>query len=137
MAKVLVTGANGFIGSHLVCELLNRGHEVQCLVRATSDLNALSGLPVTIYVGDLIQPETLSAPVRGVEYISHCGAQLMATCREDFEAANLRGTVHLLEAAAAHCRNTLRRFLYVSSQAAAGPGTNATPLNETSTPQPI
>ncbi len=64
MPKVLVTGANGFIGSHLVRELLNRGYEVNCLVRYTSDISSLQGLPVKLFIGDVRDPETLAAPMK-------------------------------------------------------------------------
>src|SRR6266571_674466 len=96
----LVTGANGFIGSHLVRYLLERGYEVKCLVRSTSDLSSLDGLPVRIYLGDVRRPESLIEPVAGAQCIFHLAAQLMALTREDFEDTNTRGTINMLEAAA-------------------------------------
>ena len=59
MPKVLVTGANGFIGSHLVRELLKRGYEVNCLIRHTSDISSLKGLPVSLHIGDVLEPDSL------------------------------------------------------------------------------
>ena len=137
MATILVTGANGFIGSHLVRALLAKRHDVRCLVRSTSDLASLRELPVHIYLGDLTDPETLVRPVTGAEYIYHLGAVLMGTSGEEFDASNTVGTVHLLVAAGQHARKTLKRFLYVSSEAAAGPRSNANPRTEADLSTPM
>ncbi len=137
MPKVLVTGANGFIGSHLVRELLNRGYEVNCLVRYTSDISSLQGLPVKLFIGDVRDPETLAAPMKDVAYVYHLAAKLMVTSREAFEQTNTQGTINMLEATEKYAKSTIKRFLFVSSQAAAGPGKDPTPLDETTEPEPI
>ncbi len=137
MVTALVTGATGFIGSHLVRALLQRGYTVRCLVRRTSDLTPLDGLPVSAYVGDLTQPATLTTPVQGVDYVFHCAAALLVTSREEFEAANTQGTINLLAAAEQHAGASLRRFLFVSSQAAVGPGVDTTPKDETAPLAPM
>jgi dihydroflavonol-4-reductase len=137
MAKALVTGANGFIGSHLVRELLKRGYEVNCLVRRTSDLSALAGLPVTLFIGDVREPETLVAPMKKVEVVFHLAAELMVTSRQAFDETNTQGTQHMLEVAERHTAESLKRFLFVSSQAAAGPGKDPTPYDEARAPQPV
>lgn len=137
MAQVLVTGANGFIGSHLVPELLRRGHAVRALVRPTSNLTALRGLPITLYLGDLREPDTLRAPVEGVEIVYHLGAALLVPDRETFDAVNTQGTLNLLRAVEAHAGPDFRRFLYVSSQAAAGPAEDATPKKEADPQTPV
>ncbi len=137
MAKILVTGANGFIGSHLVRQLLQRGHEVVGLVRKTSDLSSLDGLPITLYIGDVRVPSTLAAPMRGVEFIYHLAAALLVTSEEDFLATNTRGTRNMLEAALQYTDGNLKRFLYVSSQAAAGPASGLEPIDETAERRPV
>ena len=137
MAKVLVTGANGFIGSHLVRELLKRGNEVVGLVRKTSDLSALSGLPVALYIGDVRELSSLTAPMQGVEYVYHLAAVLLGTSEEEFMDTNVRGTQNMLEAAQQSAKDTLKRFLYVSSQAGAGPSSSITPMDETAERRPI
>src|SRR5574341_15093 len=137
MDKVLVTGANGFIGSHLVRELLQRGYEVNALVRSCSALRSLAGLHIRLFVGDVREPETLVAPMQGVHYVYHLAARLMVSSREAFIETNVKGTKNLLEVAEKHAAGTLKRFLLASSQAAAGPGADATPLDETCPVQPI
>lgn len=137
MAKVLVTGANGFIGSHLVRELLKRGHEVIGLVRKTSDLSSLDGLPVALHIGDVRDSATLGVPMQGVEYIYHLAAALLVTSQDEFAKTNTMGTQNILEAAEKYARPTLKRFLYVSSQAGAGPASGTTPIDETAERHPV
>ncbi len=137
MPRALVTGANGFIGHHLVRELLRRGYEVNCLVRVTSDLTLLRGLPVSIHIGDIRQPETLVAPMQDVEYVFHVAANLLVITAEAFYTTNVQGTINMLEAAEKYAKGTLKRFLYVSSEAAAGPNPTDTPFDETMALKPI
>lgn len=137
MAKALVTGANGFIGSHLVRELIKRGYEVNGVVRHTSNLASLTGVPVYLYIGDVRHPETLAAPMKDVDYVYHLAAELMVTSREAFEEANTRGTIHMLQAAEQYAAGSLKRFLFVSSQAAAGPGDDPTPYDEGRETRPV
>ena len=137
MRRALVTGANGFIGSHLVRHLLARGYEVCCLVRPTSDLRSLAGLPVQFYLGDVRLPQTLIEPVQDVDYVFHLAAELMALRREAFLNTNTGGTIHMLEALVAHRKPAFQRFLYVSSQAAAGPSDGLTPTTEKDPRRPV
>ncbi len=137
MRTALVTGANGFIGSHLVRHLLERGYQVRCLVRHTSDLSSLDGLRVSACVGDVRWPESLAAPLQGVDYVFHLAAQLMALTRRDFEETNARGTLNMLEATARTKLPSFQRFLLTSSQAAAGPSDGVAALDESAPRQPI
>ena len=137
MTIALVTGANGFIGSHLVRALLRRGYDVRCLVRSTSDLASLAGAPVALHIGDLRDPSSLDISTKDVDYIYHLAAELMVTSEAAFAAANTDGTRNMLEAASRNASGTLKRFLFTSSQAAVGPGNDSTPLDETVAPKPI
>jgi nucleoside-diphosphate-sugar epimerase len=137
MPRALVTGANGFIGSHLVRELLQRGYDVNCLVRPTSDLRSIQGLPVRVFLGDIRNPATLVTPLQGVDYIFHLAAALLVTSQAEFEETNVQGTLNLLQATAQLAPSQIKRFLYVSSEAAVGPGQDATPLDETVELRPI
>lgn len=137
MATVLLSGANGFIGSHLVRALLEKGHQVRCLIRHTSDISTLHGLPVTLFIGDVRAPDTLIEPMKNVDYVYHLAAELMVTSQKAFENTNTQGTINMLEAAEKYAGKNLKRFLFVSSQAAAGPGKSPTPLTEENKPQPM
>jgi len=137
MKRALVTGANGFIGSHLVRQLLGRGYEVSCLVRDTSDLRGIQGLPLRIHIGDVRDPATLEAPLAGADYVFHLAAELMSLEEEAFATTNTQGTIHMLEATMRVKPPTFQRFLYVSSQAAAGPGSSTQPMTEADPRRPI
>ena len=138
MAKVFVTGANGFIGSHLVEELLIRGNQVVGLVRSTSDVRSLAPLfrqyPTTfsLIVGDILEPASMRPAMEGAEYVYHLAAVLLGLTEVDFFQANEQGTRNVLEVAKAVAGPTLKRVLVTSSLAAAGPSPDGTPLDETS-----
>jgi len=134
--KILITGSNGFIGSHLVERLLDQGHQVLCLVRKTSRLTWLENLPVELKYGDVADFDSLVDIVPGTDYIYHLGGVLRTSKKSEFYRINYQGTRNLLEA----CRVQhlkLQRFVYISSQAAAGPGRDGTPVTEKDTPKPI
>ena len=69
--RVLITGANGFLGSWLASFLAERRHEVRCLVREGSDRSALSHPDVRIVPGDVTQPATLVPALEGVDVCYH------------------------------------------------------------------
>ncbi len=134
--KALITGGNGFIGSYLVERLLNFGYQVRCLVRKTSNLKWIQNLPVEFVYGDIIDFYSLLPAVSDVDFIYHLSGVLRANKPEEFFRINHEGTKNLLEAS--RQRNTiLKRFIYVSTQAAAGPSRIGVPLKEADLPQPI
>lgn len=136
MGHILVTGATGFIGSHLVRYLLDLREkegwqeEIFCLVRSTSDLSPLKGLKVKLIIGDLRHPESLIPAVQGAMYIYHLAAELYTVSRPQFLAGNVVGTENLLKAAEMYAKSSLKRFLLVSSLAAAGPAPTLEPITE-------
>ncbi len=134
--KVLVTGANGFIGSHLVELLLKKGYGVRCLVRKTSSLVWLKDLPVEYVEGDVCAPGTLQKAVEGVEIIFHSAGLTKAKTEEEYFRANSTGTRNLLNAVLEYNPGLLR-FLLISSQTAAGPSPTMTPISESVPPHPI
>ena len=69
--KVLVTGANGFIGSNLVKALLKKGYKVRAFVRTTSNLTSIQDLKVELAYGDILQRETLEKAMKGCQLIFH------------------------------------------------------------------
>jgi dihydroflavonol-4-reductase len=115
----LVTGASGFIGSHLTRLLLQRGDRVRALLRPTSRADALEGLSVDIVRGDLRDPPSLGAAVRGVEWVFHVAADYRLWARDPREIydSNVEGTRFLLDA----CRGGgVERLVYTSSVATLG-----------------
>jgi nucleoside-diphosphate-sugar epimerase len=137
MPLALVTGANGFIGSHLVEHLLASKMEVRCLVRKSSDLRWIEGLPVRIRHGDVRDgSEDMKSAVDQVDLIFHLAGSTKAQSQESFDSSNFTGTMNLAEAAVRYAPN-LSRFVLVSSQAAAGPSKNRLPVRETDVPRPV
>ena len=78
MAKILVTGASGFIGFHLVRALLAQGHEISCLVRKSSKLDRLAGLPICRADGDVTDAESLRRVVPGHDAVYHLAGLIKA-----------------------------------------------------------
>jgi nucleoside-diphosphate-sugar epimerase len=112
--RVLVTGATGFIGGHLVHCLVAQGHRVRALVRHENRGLALAEAGVELVWGDLTDLETVRAAVSGVEAVSHLAAvrDAWGIPASVYERVNVEGTRHLLEAAA---EAGVHRFLYCSS----------------------
>ena len=133
--KALVTGATGFVGSHLVERLVREGLEVVCLVRPTSSLAWLAGLPVQTRVAPLDQAQALAQAVGEPDVVFHVAGITRARSAADYLAVNAEGTGRLLDALARAGRRP-RRVVYVSSLAAAGPTPGAEPLTEHDEPHP-
>ncbi len=133
--KALVTGATGFIGSHLVEELIKRGYDVTCLVRRTSNLRWIDGLKVNLIYGDCAEGDLKDIP-EDIEYVYHVAGLTKARKDEDFFCVNANGTENLLKAISSKVRD-LKRFLYLSSLAAVGPGEKGRPVNEIHEPRPV
>lgn len=131
---VLVTGANGFVGSHLVHHLLKEGFRVRGLVRRTSDLAALEGLSVERAYGDINDPDSLPAVLQGVSTLFHVAGLTKSRDPRRYFEVNESGTVHL--ATAALQVPSLKRFVYLSSQAAVGPSRADRPRAEYDSPAP-
>ena len=132
---VLVTGANGFVGSHLADHLVAEGRRVRALVRRTSDLRYLP-YGVEIVFGDVTDVHSLPHALAGVSTVYHV-AGLVATHRPaDYFDVNEKGTRNLL-GACLKAAPDLKRFVLVSSLAAAGPSPDGTPIRETEPPRPV
>jgi nucleoside-diphosphate-sugar epimerase len=132
----LVTGATGFIGSHLVDLLLSKGHTVRVLLRRTSSLEWLKGLPIELVYGDLFDMEALEKAVGGADYVFHSAGLTKAKTPEEYYRANQEGTRNLLNAALSRAPR-IRRFVQVSSQAAVGPSPTSAPITEEFPPNPL
>jgi len=134
--KALVTGATGFVGSHLVERLIGEDWQVVCLARATSDPVWLEGLSVERRIAGLDDGDALRRAVRGVDYVFHAAGMTRARSDAEYLAVNAEGTRRLVEAVLAEGL-ALRRFVYVSSLAAVGPAPSSEPPDEAAEPHPI
>ncbi len=132
--RVLVTGATEFIGSHLVDELLWKGYEVTALIRTNSDLRWLRGKGVEFIEGDLLEKRKLPS-LKGFAYIFHLDGATKVLHRRGLYRATQKGTERLI--AAAQKVRGLKRFVYLSSQAAAGPAPPKRPQTEEDPSSPI
>jgi len=135
--RVLVTGANGFIGSHLTEALIARGYQVRCMVRRSSDLTHIRTLPVEWALADLAQPESLRQACRGVDAVCHCAGITRALDEATFLRINALPVRHLAQTCAEE-NPALSRFLLLSSMAAAGPSAaKQAPIDEARPPAPL
>ncbi|OYD17415.1 hypothetical protein CH330_00150 [candidate division WOR-3 bacterium JGI_Cruoil_03_51_56] len=133
--RALVTGANGFIGSHL-CELLKeKGEYVRGMVRRTSDLTWINGLDIELAYGDLRDRDSLERAVVGMDWVFHTAATVRPRDPADYERVNYEGT----KVFANMCADAgVGRFVFFSSAAAAGPALGADrPKTETDKVCPV
>lgn len=127
--KVFVTGGTGFVGGAVVRRLVEAGHQVRALVRPTSDLRQLEGLPVERLVGDLSNYDSLRRGAEGCDWVFHVAAlySYWGHSWEAFYQTNVEGTRRVLQAAG---EAGVGRIVYTSSIAALGFNRDGTPASE-------
>jgi 2-alkyl-3-oxoalkanoate reductase len=113
MTSCLITGATGFVGSHLAQECAARGWGVRALARPGADTVPLEKRGVAVVRGDVTDPPSLPGAVRGVDVVFHCAAKVGDWGPvEDYRAVNVEGLRNLLEA----CRaQPLKVFVHFST----------------------
>jgi len=136
---IALTGATGFLGSHIADTLLDRGYRVRASVRATSSLRWLDGKPVETRQTDLTDPNDCLGFLAGTAGLIHCAGVVSAPAKKIYRTANVTTTARLLEAAAAVWdeQQESRAFILVSSLAAHGPAGLDHPAVETNASHPI
>ena len=112
--KIMITGANGFIGSNLCRYFLDHSYEVYGLVRRTSDTHFLEGLPVTLLYADLSEPGPIDFPVC-LDYVIHAASLVVDTMSMNEARHNIYDTTRNLLKHLREKNITLKRFLYISS----------------------
>jgi nucleoside-diphosphate-sugar epimerase len=132
MARMLVTGATGFIGRHLVERLADDEDDIRCLVREPS---VMAGLGVELMRGDVTDRRSLDEAVQGVDVVYHLAGRTLALSSEELHLVNAEGTRNL--AAACASRTSPPILVFVSSLAAAGPSNGGRPLVEEDEPAPV
>jgi dihydroflavonol-4-reductase len=117
--KVFVTGATGFVGSHIAQELSRHGADLRVLIRSSSKLANLEGIPAETVVGDLLQVDALRSALSGCDAVMHVAAdyRLWVTDPDKMHATNVTGTRELLRLAR---EQGVPRVVYTSSVATMG-----------------
>lgn len=126
-----VTGATGFVGSHVARALAEKGAGLRLLVRANSNKKNLDDLNADLVTGDLRDPASLEKAISGCDGVFHVAADYRLWVRdpEEMYRANVEGTRAILEAAR---KNNVRRVVYTSSVATMGFTSNGKPADENS-----
>jgi dihydroflavonol-4-reductase len=135
--KVLLTGANGFVGSHILESLLARGFATVALLRSESNKRFLQPhLPrVDVRVGSLSDPQSLDAALHDVTHVIHCAGCTKALRNSVFYEVNQVGTRNVV--AAVNRQRRIQRLIHISSLAAGGPAAADKPAREDDPPQPV
>ena len=135
--NILVTGATGFVGSHVVDVLLEKGHSVSYIARGTSNMRWLDGKDVRRVEGSLFDVASLRQAVSGVDVIIHVAGLTAAKNEEEFRKGNFDATRNLIDAVRAY-NPGLRRFVHISSLAVVGPSSSLEqPVDEFSSLHPL
>jgi len=137
MRKILVTGASGFVGYHVVAALHTAGFAVRCLVRGRSRLKFIDAFEPELVRGDVTKPETLSPAVQDVDAVVHCAGLTRARRPEAFFSVNAEGSRHLCEACA-QVGGRMQQLVMIGSLAALGPAAGPdAPVTEDNLPRPV
>jgi dihydroflavonol-4-reductase len=129
--KAFVTGATGFVGSHVATVLAEQGADLRLLVRASSDPKNIQGLNADPVIGDLCEPKSIDRAMAGCDVVFHVAADYRLWVRDPAQMyqANVEGTRTILQAAR---KNRVRRVVYTSSVATMGFTVKNNPVDESS-----
>ena len=133
--KVFITGATGFVGSHLAEALVRQGHTVVALARRPEQHVNLANLGITPAPGSLENARALEAAMAGAEVVFHVAGATSARNETEFFAINEGGTRRVLDAARGAAPSA--RVVYISSQAAIGPSAQGLPADEDVAARPL
>lgn len=136
--KVFVTGATGFVGSHLVEELVNRGYEASVLIRKTSNLRWLSTPCVRHVYGNVeaLNNEEVIKAIEDANYVYHVAGITKALKKEVYYRVNRDGTVRVCEMCERYGKN-LKKLVIISTLAVYGPKNRYEPIKEDDEINPV
>lgn len=132
----VLTGATGFVGSHLVDLLLSKDFEVRCITRRSSDLKWLKGKEVRIYDCGLTDEQKLRKAFVGANYIFHVAGVVKSKTTSGYFQGNVETTKILLETALKF-KSTIKKIVMVSSLTVVGPSGNEKAVDENSSCKPL
>lgn len=132
----VVTGANGFVGSHLVDLLLEKGYSVRCITRKSSDLKWLDGKDIEIHDCGLFDLNGLRKALKDSHYVFHVAGVVKSKTPEGYFQGNVETTKNLLDVSLKN-KNSIKRFVVVSSQTVTGPSLDGKPVTEETGCNPI
>ncbi len=118
--RYFVTGATGFVGSWVAQQLVEKGAEVVCLVRKTSNLRWIKDLPIEYCHGSLLDPLSLKPGIENADCVLHIAGVTKALTPPEYYTGNVQATQNILETTIA-VNPGIKKFVFVSSQAATGP----------------
>ncbi len=136
--KVLLTGANGFVGSHILDSLRARGIATAVLLRPASNKRFIEAhLPhLDVRTGSIGDPQSLGADMQDVTHVVHCAGCTKALRVSEYHEVNHVGTRHVVEAINQQ-KGRIQRLVHISSLAAGGPATQDKPARENEPPNPV
>jgi 2-alkyl-3-oxoalkanoate reductase len=136
--KVLLTGANGFVGSHILDALVDRAIPTAILLRPTAGLHHIQSRlrHAEIHWGSVTDPVTLPAALQNVTHVIHCAGLTKAVRPAQFLEVNQVGTRFLVDAINTH-QPAIQRLVLISSLAASHPATSARPAHEDDPSLPV
>ena len=134
--RVLLTGATGFVGSHATEAFLRAGWSVRALARSEQRARSLRAAGAEAVIGSLEHEAALREAVRNCDVVVHLAALTHARSEREYHQVNVEGTRRLLNAALA-AEPRPRRFVYLSSLAAAGPAIAGRGVRSDDTPRPL
>ncbi|MBS0009866.1 MAG: NAD-dependent epimerase/dehydratase family protein [Bacteroidales bacterium] len=131
--KVLVSGANGLLGSNIVRELLKRGIQARAFVRPNARLLSLKDAEPEYFFGNITSPGDVSKAAAGCDYIIHTAAITDQTlpCLDDYLKVNVEATQNIIDAGLS---NGIKRLIYISSTNSIGYGNSEEPGTEETPP---
>lgn len=117
--NIVITGATGFIGSHITDELVKQGHNVSVIIRKNSSLKNIEGLPINVFEVDYENIDSVKKATSTAEIIIHCAGMLFGKDYNDLKKANVNSTINLVDSIKNN--SNFKQFIYISSLTVAGP----------------
>ncbi len=132
----VVTGASGFVGSHLVDRLIQEGHHVKCILRKSSSRRWLENKPVEIFDCGLSDKEGLKKILKDADYLFHIAGVVKSKTEDGYYQGNVETTRMLLEVLC-EVNPNIKRVVISSSMTACGPSLGGIPCTEETPEHPI